>query len=458
MTAAVSKIGENLGPKEHLPERKVYTDSSSDDSETDANANATPVARAKTADASGNKSVVRTKRTVESLGERGRIPNSLYISVLIIILLQSCSGMYQVKTLQQWWASVTTSSRTIYNHFEYLKDLMNSIYMGDIRGTQEYVIAAVVTALVASLVGIFFWAPLRAGVWTGQRASRHKMHRYMGLLFLIQYTLAWVEFLTDYRGDGSQSFLTHSLAINGVVQAYSAYFSFKVLPKGVDAGYYSDKGVLSRDFIHENAFFQMMCLFGSVYYDSGRRELLRSTLPGKFVEILFIFFPYAIVRPFFPVTSFNKAATRQKNTRSSGLERFYEIGTTMIKIFYLWAKYFLGFHINFMVFLGIVKPQNQMFVHGLYLLNLGTVSLGVFLHTLRFKKILPAWFTFSVYLCQIYATFTALPYAIDVFGTHPKLCLVSLAGFLLNMTRSKKLHACWSVGTMLLLVLADIEW
>lgn len=75
----------------------------------------------------------------------------------------------------------------------------------------------------------------------------------------------------------------------------------------------------------------------------------------------------------------------------------------MIKIFYLWAKYFLGFHINFMTYLGIIKPENFMFVRGLYLLNAGTVSIGVFLHTLRFKKILPPEFTFSFYLCQIYA-------------------------------------------------------
>jgi hypothetical protein len=44
---------------------------------------------------------------------------------------------------------------------------------------------------------------------------------------------------------------------------------------------------------------------------------------------------------------------------------------------------------------------------GLLLLNIGTVSLALFLHTLCFKKVLPGRFTFSIYLLQIYATFSA---------------------------------------------------
>lgn len=188
----------------------------------------------------------------------------------------------------------------------------------------------------------------------------------------------------------------------GIIQGYSAYFSFKVLPELDDAGYFSDKGVMSRNFLHENLFYQNMCMFGSIYYQSALRNTLQSSLPGKIMELLFVFFPYVLIRPFFPTTRFKDAGSRD-NSRSTRLEKFYSVGTTMIKIFYLWAKYFLGFHINFMLYLGLVKPDNFYFVHGLLLLNIGTVSIGIFLHTLRFKKVLPPEFTFSFYLCQIYA-------------------------------------------------------
>jgi hypothetical protein len=188
----------------------------------------------------------------------------------------------------------------------------------------------------------------------------------------------------------------------GVIQGYSAYFSFKVLPQLKDAGYYSDKGVMSRDFLHENICFNVFCLFGAVYYNNDLRETLRSNLGGRIVEFIFVFYPFVLVRPWFPITRFRDAGTRDK-TRSQNLEKFYEIGTTMIKVFYLWAKYFLGFQINFMIFLGLIKPDNMRFVQGLHLLNTGTVAIAMFLHTLRFKKILPAKFTFSFYIAQIYA-------------------------------------------------------
>lgn len=188
----------------------------------------------------------------------------------------------------------------------------------------------------------------------------------------------------------------------GIIQGYSAYFSFKVLPELDDSGYFTDKGVMSRNFLHENIFFQNMCMFGSVYYQSALRANLQSNLLGRFIEFIFVFFPYVLIRPFFPTTRFDDAGSRDGG-RSTRLETFYSVGTKAIKIFYLWAKYFLGFHINFMFYLGLVKPENVYFVHGLYLLNAGTVSIGIFLHTLRFKKILPPEFTFSFYLCQAYA-------------------------------------------------------
>ena len=56
------------------------------------------------------------------------------------------------------------------------------------------------------------------------------------------------------------------------------------------------------------------------------------------------------------------------------------------------------------------------------------------------------------------STFTALPYAFDTFVSHPKLCIVSLAGLLCNMTRSRKVHACWCFCTMILLSFTSIEW
>jgi hypothetical protein len=200
-----------------------------------------------------------------------------------------------------------------------------------------------------------------------------------------------------------------------------------------------------------------MAMFGSVYYNEKCRETLRSNLPGRILEILFVFWPYIAIRTWYPVTRFSNAG-KTTNGRTTANEKFYKTATLMVKFFFLWAKYFLGFFINFMVFLDLVNDENWKLIHGQLLLNTGTVSIAMFLHTLRFKKVLPARFTMSIYLAQIYATFSAVPFAYTMFVSHPKLCGVCVAGLLGNMTRNRKIHAAWCLGTMLLLSQDGIEW
>ena len=159
----------------------------------------------------------------------------------------------------------------------------------------------------------------------------------------------------------------------GIIQGMSAYFSFRVLPELQDPGYYSDKAVVSRNFVHENVFFSALTTLGSVYYNNEFRGSLRTCVPGQLVEYLFVFFPYVTLRPLFPVTSFSDAGKNKKG-RTEKNNLFYSIGTKMIKYFYLWAKYFLGFYINFLVYLDKLTAKEWHTLRGMYLLNLGTIS------------------------------------------------------------------------------------
>lgn len=245
--------------------------------------------------------------------------------------------------------------------------------------------------------------------------------------------------------------------LTGILQGWSAYFSFKVLPELNDAGYYADKAVLSRNFVHENIYFTLMAVFGTVYYNEEARTTLQSNLGGRIIEYIFVFVPFIFVRPWFPITRFSNAGQTYKG-RTLKNEKFYEIGTLMVKFFYLWAKYFLGFFMQFMIFLDLIKQEDWRYMHGMLLLNTGTVSLAVFLHTLRFKKVLPAKLTFSIYLVQIYLTFTAVPIILSMFVSHPKLCALCFAGLMVNLTKSRKLHAIWCGSAMILLNNPNIQW
>jgi len=280
----------------------------------------------------------------------------------------------------------------------------------------------------------------------------------MGLAYLFQYFAAWVHYLGNYEA-AKDSYLPHFIALNGVVQGYSAFFSFKVLPELEDPGYYSDKAVASRSFVHENIFFSMMAVFGSMYYNEEFRHNLKSHTAGQVIEALFVFFPYVAIRTWFPTTRFSNAG-KGRMGRTKKNELFYEIGTKMVKVFYLWAKYFLGFFINFLVYLEAPTAPQWKFLHGLYLLNLGTISIAIFLHTLRFKKVLPAKLTFSIYLLQIYATFSAIPLAYDMFINHKLLCALCFSGIALNMTRNRWIHFLWCCAAFYLLKIhgGSMEW
>jgi hypothetical protein len=107
-----------------------------------------------------------------------------------------------------------SSTETVNNLLLYFRDLTKSFFAGELQTWKEFGQALVVIAVVGSMLHVFFVAPFRAGMWTGPRSRKAVVHRYMGLLFLIQYFLAWVEFLTDYER-ARYSFLPHAIALNG---------------------------------------------------------------------------------------------------------------------------------------------------------------------------------------------------------------------------------------------------
>ena len=342
-----------------------------------------------------------TGKSVRSLKERSRIPLSFYVANTCLVLSHYIIGFYSFETLTNWKESMVHAYRGAFDGMAYLCTVMDDVWNGRVTDWSEVLYALVVSCLVASVTMLLIGAPLRAGFWTGSRTRKHFVHRYMGLAFLLQYAAAWVEYLTNYD-HAKDSVLLHFIALNGLIQGYSAYFSFKVLPDLEDPGYFSDKAVISRTFVHENTYFSLITAWGSIYYNELWLEKIQAHPLGRVLEVIFVFFAYVVIRPFFPTTHVGSAGTG-KGSRTEQNKTFYKYGTLAYKIFYLWAKYFLGFFINFLWLRRLCTPDEVKFIKGMYTLNLGTLSIGIFLHTLRFKGVLPGKLTFSIYLLQIYA-------------------------------------------------------
>jgi len=126
------------------------------------------------------------------------------------------------------------------------------------------------------------------------------LHRAIGALYLVQWLASFFLFFYDYN-IYKNSFLSWSLPLNGFLQACNASYFFSFLPRNADPGYYSDKSVMSYKFLLENIFFSGLLFFAAAYMNDTFYNAMQKV---PFIENLFVFLPYAVIRPFFPKTRF----------------------------------------------------------------------------------------------------------------------------------------------------------
>lgn len=157
--------------------------------------------------------VVAIKKPV-SLDDRSRIPNSFYLSASLVLTAHFCGNIWSQRVVLNWAESMQDAGKISWNVFIFLRDLTNDAFHGKIENWVEFSQVFIFTGLVVSLLYVLLIAPLRAGFWSGSRSSKHKMHRYMGLAYLVQYFAAWTQYLANYES-AKGSYLPHFIALNG---------------------------------------------------------------------------------------------------------------------------------------------------------------------------------------------------------------------------------------------------
>ena len=174
---------------------------------------------------SNNNCAAPLNQRPKSLRDRSRIPPSIFLAVGIILGFEYCCDMLKWETAQSWYSSFTTSVETTK---QLLQDYQETLFAafsaspqgsGDVTTTpdrREVVRATLVLVAILSTIHVLFVVPLTAGFWTGARAKKFTYHRYMGLFYLIQYFLAWVEFCTNFEQVAKFSVLGHMVALTGM--------------------------------------------------------------------------------------------------------------------------------------------------------------------------------------------------------------------------------------------------
>ena len=206
-------------------------------------------------------------------------------------------------------------------------------------------------------------------------AKRFRIHRMWGLLYLLQFTVVLVREALSLPPIAA---LYWTLPLTGIIQSVIACCTFTFLPKedGKLQGYYHKKlKAMSYDFILENVYFAGLLLFQSLYFSF---PVMRSNPVFLPIEVVFVFFPYHTVRNFFPKSSYRISL---KDTK--------DLYPRVVKTFYIVAKHFSGYFMNYLIFLGIFgnEPILQWaLVRRLLILGGWGTTISMFLQTLKFKK------------------------------------------------------------------------
>lgn len=252
------------------------------------------------------------------------------------------------------------------------------------------------------------------------------VHRVMGLAYLVQFAAALYLYFKDYQFFYN-SCLIWSLPLTGFLQSIVATMTFTFLPKKQDdPGYYSDKSVLSYNFIQENIYFSGLLMFQWLYMHDTYRGYIQEIMPVA-LESSFVFLPYFVYRPFFPKTSFTVARTREKN-KSEKNRTFFIVVNWVTKVFYIWAKHYIGYFLNYARFLDRITPSQVEHIYLMLIFSAAATTISMFLHTLKFKRYIGPRTSYIWYMSSYLATFYSWFRILDIFVSAWDLSLITLVG------------------------------
>lgn len=132
----------------------------------------------------------------------------------------------------------------------------------------------------------------------------------------------------------------------------------------------------------------MLLAFQWLYIDD--RLYLPFFRKTHIIELMFVFFPYMPgVRDRWPVSSFRDSLKDEKGVTVDN-KSFFSLATYVTKFFYIWAKHYLGFFLNYLRYMDRLSPENRKVQYGLLLGGCWGTTIAMFIHTLKFKGYISA--------------------------------------------------------------------
>ena len=255
-------------------------------------------------------------------------------------------------------------------------------------------------------------------------------------------------------GTFKHSFLIWSLPLTGLIQSITAALTFTFLSRTkTDAGYYSDRGTLSYAFIVENSFFSGLLFFQWLYYSDFFYWYIDQSI---IIDNVIVFLPY-IVRQLWPKTSFRNSLNNPDKNKTVANRRFYYIVTMITKMFYVWAKHYIGFFLNYVRFFNRADEEQIFYIYLLLIFSAFATTISVFLHTLKFKGYIGPRKSYIIYMISYMSTFYSFIQIRKIFFIHYDLTFYVLIGLLINFQSLYCQHA-YQIFIMVLFNAHKHQW
>lgn len=238
----------------------------------------------------------------------------------------------------------------------------------------------------------------RGNTWRGLLDIRHRWsHKVPGFLYIVLALYHLYVLIFDFhRFLENGALFSMTFPLLGCVMAISAAANFELPRNGNNSGMFKDRRTMSRAFVLENLFFQLLLGHALMPYVPALDKYFSPN-----VEFL-LFFMVMFSRELFPKTSYSDWAIRDDDSAFSPAQRtFVNAQVKIVRWNFVW-KGLLGYYFwSAMVayrLRGMDAPLTEMDfrIHHLSIFDaLLNISVSIFLQTLKFKGFIRAT-TFSV--------------------------------------------------------------
>jgi hypothetical protein len=129
-----------------------------------------------------------------------------------------------------------------------------------------------------------------------------------------------------------------------------------------------------------------------------------------------------------------------KANKSEDNQQFYAIFTKLTAVFYLFAKHYIGYMLNYMRFMNLIPAHMIQSIHYMLVAAQAATTIAMFLHTLKFKGYISGRVSFLLYVISYSMTVVSWIGMRHVIFLSPELIAVALVGLLLNRYSNRTFH------------------